>query len=150
MRVQAIVRGAGLPAVGGSILGGQVRHRIAVAVIPCLLLLAAGGAATDARAHAALVKADPARRAVLAKAPPQVRLWFNERLEPAYARVTLARTGSGPVKTGLPRLEATDSRVLILDLPPLAPGDYTVSYRVLSLDGHSLEQGYAFSILPPD
>ena len=34
--------------------------------------------ASPALAHAALVKTEPPRRAVLAKAPSQVQLWFAE------------------------------------------------------------------------
>ena len=40
-------------------------------------------------AHAMLVKAEPARRAALAKAPAQVRLWFNEEVEKDYAALTV-------------------------------------------------------------
>jgi len=102
-----------------------------------------------ALAHAALVKSEPARRAALSKPPQVLRLWFNERLEPAYATVTLSRDGQGPVATPPARVDAADPRLLVLELPPLEPGTYTVKYRVLSVDGHTVDQAYDSSVKPP-
>lgn len=102
-----------------------------------------------AHAHAGLVKAEPARRAVLRKAPRQVRLWFNEKLEPAYASIVLHR-GTQLVATDQARVDPQDQKLLVLDLPPLEPGEYTVKYRVLSVDGHSVDYGYTFTIGPSD
>jgi methionine-rich copper-binding protein CopC len=106
-------------------------------------------AAPPAFAHAALVKSDPARRATLTKSPKQIRLWFSERLEPAYASVTLRRDGdANDIETAKASVDAGDPKLLVLDLPELAPGDYTVKYRVLSVDGHTVDYGYTFSIRP--
>lgn len=115
------------------------------------LLAGAGafGLHTAAHAHAAMVKSEPARRAVLRKAPKQLRLWFNERLEPAYASIVLSRGDTQAVATGKAQVDAGDPKLLVLDLPPLEPGAYTVRYRVLSVDGHTVVYGYTFSIAPP-
>src|SRR5690242_6800288 len=40
-------------------------------------------------AHAYLVKSVPAAQAVVAHPPARAELWFNERLEPAYSRVSV-------------------------------------------------------------
>lgn len=102
-----------------------------------------------AHAHAALVRSEPARRATLSKAPTQIRLWFNERLEPAYASVTLfGADGARQIETRNAAVDAADPKLLVLDLPPLAPGQYTVKYRVLSVDGHTVDYGYTFTIKP--
>ena len=50
-------------------------------------------AATGAWAHAALRESDPPAGATLTAAPKQIRLQFNEALEPAFASVKL--TGAG-------------------------------------------------------
>ena len=44
---------------------------------------------TLARAHAQLVRSTPAARGILTAAPDRVQLWFNENLEPAFARVSV-------------------------------------------------------------
>ena len=111
-------------------------------VVACLAL---AGTST-AWAHAALVKSEPARRAALSKPPPQVRLWFNERLEPEYATINVIRDGTGPVATSKAQVDKNDPKLLVLPLPVLAPGAYTVKYRVLSVDGHTVDYGYTFSV----
>ena len=116
----------------------------------CVAELAAGlmllAVAPSTLAHAALVKSEPAQRATLAKPPSQVRLWFNERLEPAYATITVSRQGGGPVAHAPARVDKDDAKLLMLDLPQLDPGTYTVKYRVLSVDGHTVDYGYTFTV----
>jgi hypothetical protein len=100
-------------------------------------------------AHALLVKSSPPRRAVLRESPKQVELWFSERLEPAYATATLATRGGEPVSVERARVREDDPRRLALPLPALAPGDYVVRFRVLSVDGHVAEDSVAFSVRGP-
>ena len=103
---------------------------------------------TPASAHALRVKAEPARRVVLAKAPKAVRLWFNERLEPKFSSMSV--TGNkGAVSTTLAVVSASDPKLLELALPALEPGEYTVKYKVLSFDGHSVSATYRFSVKAP-
>ncbi|MDP3166583.1 MAG: copper resistance protein CopC [Hydrogenophaga sp.] len=118
-------------------------RRKMVSWLVALLAMAATGTAL---AHAALVKSEPARRATLSKPPPQVRLWFNERLEPEYATISVIREGAGPVTTQKARVDKDDAKLLALELPVLSPGTYTVKYRVLSVDGHTVDYGYTFTV----
>ncbi len=122
----------------------------ALATRRCAAVLAVGlmslGFGPSALAHAALMKSEPARRAALAKPPSQVRLWFNERLEPAYATINVFRQDGRPVVHQPARLDKDDSKLLVLDLPQLDPGSYTVKYRVLSVDGHTVDYGYTFTV----
>jgi methionine-rich copper-binding protein CopC len=106
------------------------------------------GLVSFAHAHAALVKAEPAQRVSLSKAPSHVRLWFSERLEPAYSAITIEKMGaSGPVATGKAVVDPNDMKLLMLELPLLEPGQYTVRYRVLSVDGHTVDYGYTFTVI---
>ncbi|MDH4328379.1 MAG: copper resistance protein CopC, partial [Nitrospira sp.] len=65
-----------------------------VHTLTCVMLsvaamaIALSSSVPSALAHALLVKAEPPRRAVLAKAPVQVRLWFNEEIEGDYASLS--------------------------------------------------------------
>jgi methionine-rich copper-binding protein CopC len=102
--------------------------------------------APTALAHAALVKSEPARRAELSKAPAQVRLWFNETIEPAYATINVFRQDGVPVVHPLARVDKEDGKLLVLELPQLEAGPYTVKYRVLSVDGHTVDYGYTFTV----
>jgi copper resistance protein C len=44
------------------------------------------------------------------------------------------------------QLDKDDPKLLVLPLPVLVPGAYTVKYRVLSVDGHTVDYGYTFSV----
>jgi methionine-rich copper-binding protein CopC len=47
-------------------------------------------APTAAWSHAALVRSNPARRAVLTQPPERVQLWFNEPVEPRFSTVSVS------------------------------------------------------------
>jgi hypothetical protein len=123
--------------------GDRAVLRAATVLMAGLMALAFSPAAL---AHAALVKAEPARRAELSKAPSQVRLWFNEKIEPAYATIHVFQKGGVPVLHQPARVDKDDAKLLVLDLPQLDPGAYTVKYRVLSVDGHTVDYGYTFTV----
>ena len=97
-------------------------------------------------AHSMLVKAEPPRRAVLAKTPAQVRLWFNEELEGEYASLIVLDAEKHPVTEIKPQLAPDDPKSIVLPLPELAPGKYSVKFRVLSVDGHVVESSFDFTV----
>jgi copper resistance protein C len=113
----------------------------------CLLVLLI--APVPASAHAVLVKSSPARRAVLAQPPARVDLTFNERLEPAYSTVSVWTAAKTRIDDGKMLVGPDDPRRLSVGLPSLAPGTYTVKFRVLSVDGHLVEGTYAFDVRAP-
>lgn len=102
--------------------------------------------ATSALAHSMLVKAEPPRRAVLAKAPVQVRLWFNEEIEGDYASLVVFDAEKRSVTQSKPQLAQDDPKSIVLPLPELAPGKYSVKFRVLSVDGHVLDSSFDFTV----
>ena len=73
-------------------------------------------------AHAMLVKAEPARRAVLTRPPAQVRLWFNEEVEKDYAALTVLDGDKAAVTEAKPTIAADDPKAIVLPLPELAAG----------------------------
>lgn len=97
-------------------------------------------------AHAKLVKSEPAQRAVLSQPPRQLRLWFNERLEPAFCVVTVLDASGNTVTSTQAAVSNTDPKLLVLPLPRLAKGAYTVQFQVLSVDGHTVKSGFRFEI----
>ena len=99
-----------------------------------------------ALAHAMLVKAEPPRRAVLTTPPAQVRLWFNEEIEKDYASLAILGADKAPVTEVKPHIAADDPKAIVLPLPQLAAGKYTVKFRVLSVDGHVVDSSYDFTV----
>lgn len=104
--------------------------------------------AAGAFAHAHLQQQIPtAARAQLSASPQTLTLSFSEGIEPAFQRVTvtgpqqhavatgkLTRSADNPVEVTLPLAEA------------LPPGEYTVAWHVVSVDGHKTKGQYTFSV----
>lgn len=102
--------------------------------------------ANQALAHAALVKAEPARRAVLFSPPAQVRLWFNEEIEPAYASLSVLDEDKKSITENKVKVHPEDPKSIFLELPKMKAGRYTVKFRVLSVDGHVVDSDYNFTV----
>jgi len=99
-----------------------------------------------ASAHARLVKSDPARRAKISASPAAVRLWFNEAIEAEFSRLAVTRA-DGSVVADSAKVDPEDEKLLFVELPPALPaGTYTVSFEVLSVDGHRVKQSFPFTV----
>lgn len=97
-------------------------------------------------AHAYLVKSIPAQRATLYRAPAQIQLWFNERLEPRYSSFTVSAADGNLVETIKSAVDDRDAKLIAAALKPLPPGRYLIKFRVLSVDGHIVEDQFPFTI----
>jgi copper resistance protein C len=123
------------------------RHRRLARTL-AIAVAAALATVSVAWGHAVLVRSSPANRAVVAQAPSRVQLWFNERIEPAYARLTVVDAQDLPIDSGEVIVGPEDPRLLSVGLPALEPGRYTARYRVLSVDGHIVEGEVSFTLRP--
>jgi methionine-rich copper-binding protein CopC len=123
-----------------------VVHALKRVVTGIAILMAMCAYAAPALAHSMLVKAEPPRRAVVAKPPAQVRLWFNEELEGEYASLVVLDAEKHPVTEIKPQLTPDDPKSIVLPLPELTPGKYSVKFRVLSVDGHVVESSFDFTV----
>ena len=116
---------------------------------PLVLLLALVtvlGVGTSADAHAFLIRSAPTARAALVRPPERVQLWFNERLEPAYSKVSVWDGGGQQVDARDGAVDPGEPTRLQVGLLPLVAGTYTVKFRVLSVDGHVVESEFPFTV----
>ncbi len=112
-----------------------------------LVVLFAGLIYTNqAYAHATLTKSEPPRRASLSVPPKQIQLWFNEEIEGSFASITLLDSDNNSVTETVPEIVPDDLKSIVLPLPEVAPGRYTVKYRILSVDGHVVESSFGFMV----
>jgi methionine-rich copper-binding protein CopC len=84
-----------------------------------------------AHAHAHLTRSVPADGSVLSSAPARLTLTFSET-----ARLTalwIEQDGGERQKLTPPREDAAE---IGIDLPPLKPGRYVLTWRVVGHDGH--------------
>ena len=122
----------------------MIHRRVAMAALSVGLLLVPG----PTLAHSLLVRSQPERRATVTRPPDEVRLWFSERIEPAYARVSVWDAGGKQVDAGDATVDQADATTLAVRTPGLRAGRYTVRYRVLSVDGHIVESSFDFTVRP--
>ena len=95
-----------------------------------------------ALAHAALLQTTPADRAILPEPPAGVVLQFNEAVQPVVLRLMDAAGSAVPG-------EATSAQSTSQTFRParaLRPGQYLLSYRVVSDDGHPIAGTIVFAV----
>lgn len=100
-------------------------------------------------AHAILVKSLPAENAALSAPPEEIEVWFNEDVGEEYKALAVIDGQGTRVDNEDARLGFFDSSYLRVSVPALAPGVYTVRYRVQSADGHIVSGKFNFSVAGP-
>jgi methionine-rich copper-binding protein CopC len=101
---------------------------------------------SGAAAHSRLVKSDPSARAVLNAAPKELKLWFNEGVEPAFAKVWIVRAQGAQIPL-TSHGDRSDPRLLVIALPDNLPaGPVNIGYHMLSVDGHTVDDKLTFTI----
>ena len=127
-----------------------VRRRLLLALVFAvgLVLLFPG----VSLAHAILLRSDPAKDAVLAVPPDQVRMWFSEDLNPALSTAVVVNGANARVDVGGGRVSLSDPTEMDVSLKPnLPPAVYIVIYRTDSnVDGHILTGSFLFTVARPD
>ncbi len=121
-----------------------IRISVWVAILGLLLgVLSSLIMATGADAHAALKSISPKDGASMDTVPTEVVLTFNEPISTSFATVTV--TGAnGAVSAGK---TVVDGVTVTQPLAPdLANGRYTVTYRVVSEDGHPVSDKTTFTV----
>jgi methionine-rich copper-binding protein CopC len=75
-----------------------------------------------------------------------VKLYFTERLEPAYSALRVLDTRGVQVDRGDSRVDRANPALLRATLPPLPAGTYKVLWRVLSIDADVTEGAFTFRV----
>ena len=115
-------------------------------ILLAALLPAATLPAASVDAHAFLDHAVPAVGSTVTTAPKRVQMFFTEELEPAFTGATIADASGRAVATGPAVFDPRNKAEMALNLPPLAPGHYKVSWHALSVDTHRTEGSFGFDV----
>ena len=100
--------------------------------------------ATQAQAHARLLKSSPAKGATVA-APKALQLSYSETIVAANSSVSVTGPDKKPVATGPIALDG--KRVVVVPVTgKLAPGAYKVDWSMTSADGHTMTGSFAFKV----
>ncbi len=112
-------------------------------VVALVAIFAAAGAAG---AHAKLARTEPKASSTVARSPAEVKLWFTENLEASFSGAHVLDGRGQRISKDASRIDPSDPALLRLSLPALAPGAYTVVYRVVSVDSHVTSGEFMFRV----
>lgn len=113
-----------------------------------LALLGALAFAPGAMAHALVEEITPADRARLDSGPGRVEVRFTEPVQLLQqSDLTVVDSRGEPVNSGPGTVQAANASVIEVPVRPrLAPGSYTVRWRVVSADGHIVPGSSVFTV----
>lgn len=97
-----------------------------------------------AAAHAVVTESSLKGEPISPQKAARVELFFNSGIELALSRIFLV--SKGDVQT---RLEASPGKKpgqVIIEIPPLASGEYALRYRIFAADGHLTEEIIHFHV----
>jgi len=121
---------------------GPSRNRIFWLASGLVLVLAAVPAIF---AHAKLLRSEPSAKATLKESPKTVVLWFSEELESQFSTIVVTDQNSKHVDKNDVSL-AEGNKKLQISLEDLSPGTYTVEWKALSTDQHTMKGKFTFTV----
>ena len=101
---------------------------------------------SSAFAHAKLQSSDPRAGSTLDTAPKQVRLKFNEALEPAFSKIKLTGPQNKEIPVTATAVDKADPTVMTAPLPQLATGEYRIQWSTMTHDGHKVKGEVTFKV----
>jgi copper resistance protein C len=120
--------------------------RLAIALLLALTWSFIHGAAL---AHSHLTKSVPAAGATVAAGPSEVRLQFNEAVEPRFSKISVEPKGGKPIALEPPTSDPADKTTLIVKFAePLQAGSYKVNWQAVSADTHKVKGTFTFEVRP--
>jgi methionine-rich copper-binding protein CopC len=96
-----------------------------------------------ATAHAYLDHAEPRVGNTVPQAPRELTLWFTQNLESAFSTGTVTNASGQRVDAGKPSISGN---VMRIPLRTIGAGTYRVRWRVLSVDTHTTEGSFSFTV----
>ena len=97
--------------------------------------------------HTMLKKSAPGANDTVAP-PAAIKLWFSERVELPFTRVTLKNAAGATQPLGAPAFanDSANAAVVASVTGTLAPGDYTVTWSAAAKDGHPAKGSFRFVV----
>jgi hypothetical protein len=80
----------------------------------------------------------------VAEAPSEIALGFLQKLNPKFTTIVVSDADKQKIPAADPAIKGPKATLKLND--PLPNGAYTVAYRVVSTDGHTVEGSYKFTV----
>ncbi len=117
-------------------------------IIKSVLLAVTFLSPLSAWAHAILVKSQPTKDETVTVSPKQIDLWFNDAVRSEYKALAVIDESGKRVDNHDVEQSLTDGANIHATVSNLAPGTYTVRYRVVSEDTHIVTGKFQFTVKP--
>ena len=109
--------------------------------------LAAPLAATVAFAHAFLDHAVPGVGMTVSGPVREIRLYFTQGVVTAFSQVHVVSTAGANIPVSKPVSDPSDQQTVIVRLGrALGPGTYSLSWLVVSVDTHTTQGTFTFTV----
>lgn len=122
----------------------MIKTFVIISVISVITIFSIGP--QRALSHAMFNHSEPKVGETISNCPKQVRIWFDSPLEPSSSTVRVESESGNRVDNFNGHVDLSYATILEVNLPCLSPGTYQVSWKVVSLDGHSTNGSFAFTI----
>lgn len=120
-----------------------MKSRLTAALL--LAGLAAFSLAVTASAHAELISSDPAAGGTLETTPYTLTATFDEELDAQASTIVVRDSSGAEVASG--GVSEDYATVMTVELPELAPGEYTVRWTSVTPDDQGVERGtFTFTV----
>ncbi len=117
---------------------------VALLIAPVLALVAP----SPALGHSSQIGSSPDAGAVLDAPPESVVVEFDSALLDVGTAIVVRDANGASITTSAPLVERTSISV---EVDPRVPaGEYTVAYRVASVDGHTIESSFTYTVARSD
>lgn len=101
---------------------------------------------SNAQAHAKLEASEPQAGSTLSSAPKEIRVKFNEALEPAFSKIRLTDAGNAEVPLAPAKVDTAEAKTMSTPLPALRAGEYHVQWATMTHDGHKAKGEFSFKV----
>src|SRR4051794_14235424 len=101
-----------------------------------LLVTASLAVPSLAWAHAFPKASEPAIDGTVSPAPTEVKIWFTQKIEPAFSKIEVRDARGAAVDEGNVAIDKDDATLLHVSLKPLPAGSYKVHWHAVSVDTH--------------
>ena len=102
---------------------------------------------TAAFAHPKMTSSMPAENAIVAAGPTEIRIMFNENLEPSLSGGDVMTKAGKKIETGKAVTDPTDKKLLVIPIVgQLANDTYIVDWHAVAADSHRIKGSYTFKV----
>lgn len=120
----------------------RVARLILAVIVACCTGVALAGSAS---AHASLKQTTPRADQVVTEPPSQITLEFSAPVDAGFGGVTVLGPTGGRADIGVVNT-LNDSATLVVPVDATESGTYTVSWRVTSQDGHTIDGAFVVHV----